>query len=161
MGCWRPHFEGLSQQRIVAILIGTSCWRPHFEGLSQRDFDFWISESVVEDPILRGYHNILNAIPFSEIVVEDPILRGYHNHLRIDCVCWKLLKTPFWGVITTYNYSSFIPNGLLKTPFWGVITTVDIIIKCIVCCWSPHFEGLSQHKRKKKHNNRCKKMVPR
>ena len=36
MCCWRPHFEGLSQQVKLIDIYSISCWRPHFEGLSQR-----------------------------------------------------------------------------------------------------------------------------
>ena len=36
-------------------------------------------KSVVEDPILRGYHNKGATSLKYPRVVEDPILRGYHN----------------------------------------------------------------------------------
>ena len=95
MCCWRPHFEGLSQHLNNSWEWSGGCWRPHFEGLSQPKGPRIINYHVVEDPILRGYHNILNAIPFSEIVVEDPILRGYHNLVSTILSSRVLLKTPF------------------------------------------------------------------
>ena len=98
------------------------CWRPHFEGLSQQKCVYYLFLWVVEDPILRGYH-IRSIYNPDTAVVEDPILRGYHNPTTNSLTFILLLKTPFWGVITTYRISLIFFIRLLKTPFEEVITT--------------------------------------
>ena len=106
-GCWRPHFEGLLQQMVQRLWTTESCWRPHFEGLLQHCQ--YTSEIfvVVEDPILRGYYNSSMKVPLPQTVVEDPILRGYYNGIEFCLLIFLLLKTPFWGVITTESNFTF------------------------------------------------------
>ena len=70
---------------------------------------------VVEDPILRGYHNTTNNLTFVLDVVEGPILRGYHNLIALAAFPIAVVEDP---ILRGYHNTKEIKSTITGVRKW-------------------------------------------
>ena len=123
MCCWRPHFEGLSQLWSPSLSAIKVVEDPILRGYHNSRWEQRKEHTVVEAPILRGYHNNVTRRTISPTVVEAPILRGYHNSCPENMTALSVVEDPILRGYYNIALGRLEAESVVEDPIWMVITT--------------------------------------